>query len=84
LPFRREERLGRPARARDPLTIIAARVVMLLPVVEQELSRLFGCSRHRSGIVSFGKSLEDAGCQFHDSAAKTFDSGKLALSGVTR
>ena len=37
LPFRREERLGRLASARDPLAIITARVVVLLPVVEQGL-----------------------------------------------
>jgi hypothetical protein len=42
--FRREERLGRVARARGPLAIITARVVLLLPVVEQGLPRLFGCS----------------------------------------
>jgi hypothetical protein len=50
LPFRREERLGRLARARDPLTIIAARGVMLLPMVEQELSRLFGYSRIEASV----------------------------------
>jgi hypothetical protein len=32
LPFRREERLGRLARARDPLAIITEREVMLLPM----------------------------------------------------
>jgi hypothetical protein len=33
LPFRREERLGRLARAFDPFTIITPRGVRLLPVV---------------------------------------------------
>ena len=47
LRFRREERLGRLARARDPLSIIAARGVLLLPMVEQGLPRLFGYSRYR-------------------------------------
>jgi hypothetical protein len=46
-------RLGCLARARDPLTIITARVVRLLPVVEQELPRLVGYSRHRGGIRQF-------------------------------
>jgi len=36
LPFRREERLGRLARAFDPFTIITPRGVRLLPVVEQQ------------------------------------------------
>jgi hypothetical protein len=40
LRFRCEERLGRLARVRDPATIIVA-TGMLLPVVEQELPRLF-------------------------------------------
>jgi hypothetical protein len=41
LPFRREERLGCLARIRDPPAIITAKVVLLLPVVEQELPQLF-------------------------------------------
>jgi hypothetical protein len=32
LRFRREERLGRLARARDPLAIITARVLLLFPM----------------------------------------------------
>jgi hypothetical protein len=39
LPFRREERLGRLARARGPLTIIIARVVLLFPVVDCLVAR---------------------------------------------
>ena len=35
LPFRREERLGRVALARDRLTVVTAEVVLLLPVIEQ-------------------------------------------------
>ena len=35
LPFRREERLGRLALARDRLTVVTAEVVLLLPVIEQ-------------------------------------------------
>ena len=63
LPFRREECLGCLVRARDPLTIIAARRVMLLPVVEQGSSRLFGCSRYRSGIRQLWQVVTaDAGC----------------------
>jgi hypothetical protein len=34
LPFWREECFGYLARARDPLTIITAKVVLLLPVIE--------------------------------------------------
>jgi hypothetical protein len=63
LPFRREERLGRPARVRDLLTIVTAKVVLLLPVVEQESPRLFGYSRHRSGIRQHWQVVTaDAGC----------------------
>jgi hypothetical protein len=63
LPFRREEGLGRLARARDPLKVIAARGVMLLPVIEQGSSRLFGCSRYRSGIRQLWQVVTaDAGC----------------------
>ena len=40
LPFRREEGLGRLARVRDPVTIIVAGGVMLLPMVDQGSSRL--------------------------------------------
>jgi hypothetical protein len=53
LLFRREERLGRPARGRDPLAIMTAKVGLLLPVVEQGLPRLFDYSRHRSGVREF-------------------------------
>jgi hypothetical protein len=41
LPLRREERLGGLTSVRDPLTIITASVVVLLPVVEQGSPRLF-------------------------------------------
>jgi len=34
LPFRREERLGSLALARDRLTVVTAEVVLLLPVIE--------------------------------------------------
>ena len=57
LPFRREERLGRLACARGPLTIITARGVLLFPVVEQGLPRLFGYSRLGSGIRQFWQFL---------------------------
>jgi hypothetical protein len=63
LPFRREERLGRLACARGPLAIITARVVLLFPVVEQGLPRLFSdyfnrpkrwkVSRRNANFVSF-------------------------------
>jgi len=51
LRFRREERLGRLARACDPLAIVIERGVRLLPAVEQELSPivwLLVISTHRS------------------------------------
>ena len=61
--FRREERLGRLARAFDPLTVITVRGLLLLPVVEQGSSRLFGCSRYRSGIRQLWQVVTaDAGC----------------------
>jgi hypothetical protein len=63
LPFRREERLGRLASARDPLTVITVRGLLLLPVIEQRSSRLFGCSRYRSGIRQLWQVVTaDAGC----------------------
>jgi hypothetical protein len=63
LPFRREERLGRLASARDPLTVITVRGLLLLPVIEQGSSRLFGCSRYRSGIRQLWQVVTaDAGC----------------------
>ena len=63
LLFRREERLGRLARARDPLAIITARVVLLLPVVQQGLPRLFGYARYRRGISQLWQAVTaDAGC----------------------
>jgi hypothetical protein len=59
-------RLGCLARARDPLTIITARVVRLLPVLEQELPRLVGYSRHRGGIRQFWRDVNAfTGCRFH-------------------
>jgi hypothetical protein len=61
--FRREERLGRLASARDPLTVITVRGLLLLPVIEQGSSRLFGCSRYRSGIRQLWQVVTaDAGC----------------------
>jgi hypothetical protein len=41
LPFWSEERLRRLAGARDPLAIITARGVVVLPTAEQELIRRF-------------------------------------------
>jgi hypothetical protein len=62
-PFRREERLGCAARARDPLTVITVRGLLLLPVIGQGSSRLFGCSRYRSGIRQLWQVVTaDAGC----------------------
>jgi hypothetical protein len=50
-------------RARDPLTVVTARGVMLLPMVEQGSPRLFGCSRYRSGIRQLWQVVTaDAGC----------------------
>jgi hypothetical protein len=61
--LRREERLGRLARARDALTVITVRGLLLLPVIEQGSSRLFGCSRYRSGIRQLWQAVTaDAGC----------------------
>jgi hypothetical protein len=64
LPLWREERLGRPARARDPLAVVTAEVVLLLPVGEQGWSsRPFDHSRDRSGIRQFWQVVTAfAGC----------------------
>jgi hypothetical protein len=80
LLFRCEERLGCPARARDPLAIITARVVLLPPVVEQELPRVFGYSRYRSGIRQLWQAVTAfAGCRFHVKGRETGDSRKSHL-----
>jgi hypothetical protein len=81
LLFRREERLGRLARARDPLTVITVRGLLLLPVIEQGSSGLFGCSRYRSGFVNFGRSLPqmlDATSTSKSTKAHEVSSGKIA------
>jgi hypothetical protein len=54
LGFRREERLGRPARARDPLRIIAAIVV---PWLSKGCPNCLGARDIAVEFVSFGKSL---------------------------
>jgi hypothetical protein len=52
--FRREERLGRLARSRDPVAIIAARV-RSLPSIRQELLRRFAAHNIEREFVNFGK-----------------------------
>ena len=49
LSFRREERLGRLARSRDPLAIVAARV-RSLPSIKQELLRRSAAHNIEKGI----------------------------------
>jgi hypothetical protein len=56
LRFRREERLGCLARARDPLTVITARVVPLLPVVEQDCPDCLATPDIQVELVNFGNS----------------------------
>jgi hypothetical protein len=58
LPFRSKERLGRLTRARHPLAISAANVVLLFLAVEQESPRIgFGTRDIEVEFVNFGKSL---------------------------
>jgi hypothetical protein len=81
LRFRREERLGRLARARYRLTIIAARVVLSLPLVEQGSPRMFGYRDIEVKFVSFGKSLmHTLSCPFQVKRREAGDSG----TGFTR
>lgn len=56
LPFRGEQRLGRFARARQPLGIVTARVRFLLPSVKQKLLRtIYAFARSKRGFGNFDK-----------------------------
>ena len=80
-PFRREERLGCPARARDLLTIVTARVVLFFPMIEQGSPRMFGYRDIEVKFVSFGKSLmHTLSCPFQVKRREAGDSG----TGFTR
>ena len=60
-------------------------MVLLLPVVEQELPRLFGYSRDGSGIRQLWQVVTAfAGCRFHVKSRDTFDSWKILRITVTR
>jgi hypothetical protein len=57
LRFRREERLGRLARARDPLAITTASVVLLLPVVSKSWPDCLAARDIEGEFTNFGKPL---------------------------
>jgi hypothetical protein len=66
----------RLARRIDPLTIIIAGVVLLLPVVAQGLPRLFDYSRYRSEIHRLWQVFTAGRVPLHVKSCETKDSGK--------
>jgi hypothetical protein len=72
LPFRREERLGRLARAPDPLAIITARGGACCRWLSTSCPELVGYSRHRDGIRQLWRDINAfAGCGVHVKSRET-------------
>jgi hypothetical protein len=67
------------ARARDPLTIITAKVVLLLPAIEQESPDCLPARDIEVEFVNFGKSLPHLLGAVPRQSRITPDSGKLPM-----